>query len=138
LTLLLPGFGSKIDEVMFRTRLMTALLIVVWLVTPDLLCLIPGIEMTAAEHQCCEKMGSDCGKIPMPDMHTCCRTSAPSHTVIVARMTDNPEQRALLASAVIPQVSLLDDNPGSSHWQRFESSTPPSLIRRDSFDILRI
>ena len=123
---------------MWRTRLMTALLIVVWLITPDLLCLIPGVEMTADEHKCCEQMGADCGKIPMPDMHTCCGTATPTHVVIVARVTDYPEQRTFLPPAVIPQIDLLYDNPLSVHWERVESQTSPPLVPRDSFDNLRI
>ena len=136
--LLFPGIGSKILTLnMWRTRLMTALLIVVWLTTPDLLCLLPGAEMTADEHECCEKMGPDCGRIPMPDM-TCCRTATPSPAVMVARMTDYPEQRALLAPAVIPQIDLMYDNPQSVHWERFDNSTSPPLVPPGSFDILRI
>jgi hypothetical protein len=122
---------------MWRTRLMTAFLILAWVITPDLLCLIPGVEMTADEHECCEKMGPDCGKIPMPDMHTCCRTPTP-HAVMVARMTDYPEQRAFLAPAIIPQIDLLYDNTQSVLWERFESPTSPPLAPRDFFDILRI
>jgi hypothetical protein len=123
---------------MFGSRLITAFLIVFWIATPDLLCLIPGVEMTADEHECCEKMGSDCGKIPMPDMHTCCRTATPSHAVMVARMTDYPEQRALVAPAVIPQIDLLHDDPHSVRWERFENPSSPPIIPRGSFDILRI
>jgi hypothetical protein len=128
----------RFREVMWRTRLMTVLLILVWLITPDLLCLIPGVEMTADEHQCCEKMGADCGKIPMPDMHSCCRTSSPSQAVIVARTTDYAGQRVQLLPAVIPTINLLSDSPGLGLWQGFESPTSPPLIPRDSFYILRI
>jgi hypothetical protein len=55
-------------EVMWRTRLTTAVLILAWLATPEILCLLPGVEMTADEQECCEQMGSDCGKVPMTDM----------------------------------------------------------------------
>ena len=123
---------------MFGIRLITALLIVFWIATPDLLCLIPGVEMTVDEHECCEKMGPDCGKIPMPDMHSCCEAATPPHAVTITRMTDYPEQRALLAPAIIPQIDLLYDNPQSVHWERFDNPTSPPLVPRDSFDILRI
>ena len=128
----------RLIEAMWHSRLITALLIVVWLVTPDLLCLIPGIEMTADEHECCEKMGAHCGKIPMPDMHTCCRTATPPHAVMVSRTTDYPEQRVFLAAAVIPEIDLFYGGPQAVHWERFESPTSPPLAQRDSFDILRI
>jgi hypothetical protein len=82
-------------------------------------------------------MGSDCGKIPVPDMHSCCRTATPSYAVVSAR-TDYPEQRALLLPANIPDLDELNNYRQVVHWQRFESATPPPLISRDSFDILRI
>ena len=124
--------------VMWRTRLITPLLIAVWLITPDLLCLIPGVEMTADEHECCEKMGPDCGKIPMPDLHSCCRTATPPHAVIASRTTDYPEQRASLAPAIIPKIDVLYATLPTVQWQRHESPTSPPSVPRGSFDILRI
>ena len=123
---------------MFGNRFITALLIAIWLVTPDLLCLIPGVEMTIDEHECCERMGSDCGRVPMPDMHSCCRTVTPANAVIVSRTTDYPELRATLLPVITPDLDLSYNNTHSIHWLRFESPTPPPLLARDSFDILRI
>jgi hypothetical protein len=123
---------------MWHARFTTVFLIVVWLLTPDLLCLIPGIEMTLDEHACCERMGSDCGKIPMPDMHTCCRTVTPTNAVMAARLTDYPDQRVSVAPVVVPDLDLFYNNSQPVHWQRFESPTSPPLLARDSFDILRI
>jgi hypothetical protein len=123
---------------MSGSRFITALLIAMWLVTPDLLCLIPGVEMTMEEHECCEKMGSDCGRAPMQDMHSCCRTVTPSDAVIAARTTDGPELRAALLPAVIPNLDHSHTSAHTIHWLRFESPTSPPLLSRDSFDILRI
>ena len=123
---------------MWRARFTILVLILGWLVTPDVLCLIPGIDMTAGEHECCERMGSDCGKIPMPDMQSCCSTSTPTQAVIVTRTTDYPEQRGLTAPAVIPDVDLVYNSPQNFYWNRFESPSPPPLVARSSFDILRI
>src|SRR5262249_59359991 len=94
---------------MLRRRLMTALLLATWLLTLDLLCLIPGVQMTVQEHECCAKMGGDCGRIPMPDMHTCCRTAPPTHAVLVARTADYPELRVMTLPAVIPDIDLAYD-----------------------------
>src|SRR5688572_3469037 len=99
---------------MWRNRFATAFLISFWLLTPDLLCLIPGIEMTQEEHECCEQMGSDCGKIPMPDMHSCCRAPSPSHAVLVARTTDYPELQAMIP-VIIPDFDLPHISPQSFH-----------------------
>lgn len=123
---------------MWRRRFTTALLILFWLVTPDLLCLMPGMAMTAEEHECCEQMGSDCGKVPMPDMQTCCRPAPPSDVAIIARTADYSEMRAAMLPAMPHDMDSLFGDSHSGHWQRFESPTPPLLISRDSFDILRI
>ena len=123
---------------MFGSRLITAFLIVFWIATPELLCLIPGVAMTMDEHECCEKMGGDCGKVPMPDMHTCCRTATPTNVIIVGRTNDYPELRASIVPFITPNLDLPDTNVHSIHWLRFESPTPPPLLPGDSFDILRI
>jgi hypothetical protein len=122
---------------MSRRRLTTALLIIVWLLTPDLLCLIPGMEMTVQEHACCEKMGSDCGRIPMPDMLTCCRSGAPSQEVLVSRTADYAELRSMIMPVVIPDLVFLHEGIRAKRWLRFDSPTSPPLIFTDSFDILR-
>jgi hypothetical protein len=124
---------------MCSRRLATAFLIAAWLLTPDLLCLIPGVQMTLQEYECCEKMGGDCGRIPMPDMHTCCKSATPPHAVLVGRTADYPELRVVTLPAVIPNLDLLFDNIRVRSWLRFDSPiSPPHLIARDSFDILRI
>lgn len=139
--LLLPFlcFGPKIPlhEFMWRRRLTTAFLIAAWLLTADLFCLIPGVQMTVQEHDCCEKMGGDCGRIPMPDMHTCCRSATPPHAVLIAR-TDYPELRLMTLPAVIPDLDLLEGTVHARSWLRLDSPTSPPLISHDSFDILRI
>src|SRR5262245_18822191 len=124
--------------IMCRRRLTTAFLIVAWLLRPDLLCLIPGVEMTADEHECCERMNSDCGKIPMPDVHSCCRTVTPTDGILIARITDYAEQRSLTAPAIIPDLDLLGNVPELAGWRRFTSPTPPPLIFQRSIDVLRI
>jgi hypothetical protein len=123
---------------MFGSRLITALLIVFWIATPDLLCLIPGVEMTVDEHECCEQMGSDCGKVPMPDMETCCRPAPHSNAVIIGRNNDYPELRGSIDPFITPDLDLPHSNVHSIHWLRFESPIPPPLLRRDSVEILRI
>jgi hypothetical protein len=121
-------------------RIATAFLIAAWLLTPELLCLIPGVGMTAQEHQCCEEMAADCGKVPMPmpDMHKCCRDAVPSRTVVVARTADYSEFRWVILPAVIPDVDLDHNNAQSRHWLRFDNPISPPLISQDFTDILRI
>src|SRR5215475_3569544 len=105
---------------MWRRRLTTAFLIAVCFLTLDVLCLIPGVQMTVQEHECCEKMAGDCGRIPMPDMHACCRSATPTNAVLVSR-TDYPELRAMMLPAVIPHVDLLNDNIHARSWLGFDN-----------------
>ena len=108
---------------MWRRRLTTALLITVWLITPC-------VEKTAEEHACCIQMGSDCGKVPMPGMSSCCGATTPPNPAVVSRTTDYLELRATLLPAVFSAQTI--------HWLRFETATPPPLLPQASFDILRI
>src|SRR5689334_8484049 len=110
---------------MLRRGLTTAFLMAAWLLTPDLICLIPGVQMTVQEHECCEKMGGDCGRIPMPDMHTCCKSTSPPHAVLVARSADYPELRLMTVPAVIPSLDLLFANIHARSWLRFDSPISP-------------
>ena len=61
-----------------------AFLIFVWMLTPEVLCLLPGAKLTMDEHECCERMGGECGTIPMSDLHKCCPSVTPSKVVTVA------------------------------------------------------
>lgn len=47
-------------------------------------CLLPFVELTAAEQECCRQMGPDCGQSGMPDSHSCCETKAPAVSVALA------------------------------------------------------
>jgi hypothetical protein len=138
--LLFPCFRPKIlyADVMWRRHFQTALLILLWLVTPDLLCLMPGVTMTADEHECCEQMGSDCGKVPMPDMQACCSPAPSTNPALTARAGDYPELRTAMLPAILPDIEYSDRDTNPGYWLRFESLTPPPLISRDSFDILRV
>lgn len=40
---------------------------------PAMACLTPGVEMTAAEHDCCKRMAQRCGSMNMPNSHSCCQ-----------------------------------------------------------------
>src|SRR5262249_9587843 len=46
--------------------------LLVWAVVPMMACAIPGVEMTASEHACCQQMKMSCGDAGMPSSHGCC------------------------------------------------------------------
>src|SRR5687768_1584010 len=107
---------------MFGRRLIPAFLIARWLSTPDVLCLLPGIDLTMEEHECCERMGKQCGMVPMPDFHKCCQTVKRSDAVIASKTTDGPDLRtATTVLFIIPDLELLAEGEQPQHWFRFES-----------------
>ena len=56
-----------------------------WLAPAALaLCLLPFVELTPAEQECCQQMGPDCGQSRMPDSHSCCEKKAPTATAALA------------------------------------------------------
>jgi hypothetical protein len=122
---------------MLGRRLIIAFLFAAWLLTPDLLCLIPGVQMTVEQHECCETMGPDCGRVPMPDMHSCCQTTTSADAVLV-RTADYPEHRLMTLAAAISGFDWSLGANLSTRWLHFESPTPPPLIPRGSFEVLRI
>jgi hypothetical protein len=66
-------------------RKAVALGLALWLAPAAMaLCLLPLVELTVAEQECCQQMGPDCGQSRMPDSHSCCETKAPTATVALA------------------------------------------------------
>ena len=66
-------------------RKAVALGLALWLAPAAVaMCLLPFVELTAAEQECCRQMGPDCGQSGMPDSHSCCQTKAPTVTVALA------------------------------------------------------
>ncbi|MBZ5524531.1 MAG: hypothetical protein LAP21_20010 [Acidobacteriia bacterium] len=39
---------------------------------PAVACMLPGLEMTAAEKACCQEMAGRCGEMGMDPSHGCC------------------------------------------------------------------
>ena len=123
---------------MSLSRFIAASLIAMWLLTPDVLCLLPGVTLTMDEHECCRQMGEQCGMVPMPETHKCCQAVKRSSAVIASKITGYPEPQTGTVAFVIPEFSLYDQVVHVRQWLRFESPSPPRLLSPESFAILRI
>jgi len=123
---------------MWRNRFTTACLIAFWLLTPDVLCLLPGVDLTTDEHDCCERMAGQCGRTPMPEFHKCCQTVKRAEILPTSKTTQYPEPESATLPFIVPAPDLVYVAVQPLHWLRFESPTPPPLIPQDSIDILRI
>lgn len=124
---------------MSQSRIITAFLIAMWLLTPEVLCLVPGVELTMEEHECCRLMGGQCGQMPMPSFHKCCQPVTRSNVVVTAKATDYPELRVANLPFVSPGPGLSPEAAFVAHWlDEAASTSPPPLTPHESIDILRI
>jgi hypothetical protein len=107
----------------------TMFVIAVWLFTPDVVCLLPWAGATMS-HECCELMGEQCGKVPVPEFHDCCPSVTPSTAVV-------PELRPAALPSINPELELIPER-SQLRWSHFESPTVSPPISTDHFAILRI
>jgi hypothetical protein len=94
---------------------------------PAMACLTPGVEMTAAEHECCKRMAQMCGSMNMPNSHSCCQkevrrpngmlSRAPAHIVPPAM------SEAVASASVVPKLAA---NPPLLRDLHPPPESPPS------------
>jgi hypothetical protein len=116
----------------------TAFLIALWLLTPDVLCLVPGVDLTMDEHECCKRMGEQCGVMPVPEFHKCCQKVIPSDALVASKATAYPEGGMTALPAIHPPPGLTSELTGVRQRLRLENPPPPALLSAEFFDILRI
>lgn len=90
---------------------------VLLLASPLMACVLPGLEMTPAEQDCCKHMSQDCGSMQMDDSHSCCKKApqAGSQSFQASKVLnpDAVQPSATVAEIVVPAgvsfVSSLSD-----------------------------
>jgi hypothetical protein len=120
---------------MHRAQFIIGMTILSVLFAPSMLCLIPGATMTAAEHECCLQMSSNCDDMQM--QHSCCKPTKPSSDFsLMARFKP---QQLLIPSAIIENViGFRPEVQDAASWFGFRPVVlvhPPSA---HTIDILRI
>lgn len=110
---------------MYLGRVTFALIVTAALLcTPELMCLLPGAQLTVSEEECCRKMAGDCDHTPLPTTHSCCTSASPG----AATAVKSPERRIRVDAAVIhfenqqPNALVL---PTETRNVRLDSSPPP-------------
>ncbi len=97
-------------------------------------CLIPDAQLSEAEKACCRQMANQCGKMEMPNGHSCCETTVKpqqsamlkpaqtlsDHRIILdiapAAIAASPEQ----AQAVYSTIRALRHPPPTAHAPTIE------------------
>ncbi len=101
-------------------------------------CVIPDAQLTEAEKACCRQMAHQCGKMQMPNGHSCCDTTVKPQQSVMLKPTPNlnydPVVLDLILVAITPapqQVSV-----GMSVIRAWRH--PPPDPEAPSVEILRI
>ena len=123
---------------MFRSRFASVLVIAIWVLTPDVVCLLPGVDLTMDEHECCKRMAGECDMVPMPELHKCCQTVTAENAVISAKATDYPALRLATVPFMTAGSGFMPEAELASRWLEFPNTSPPPIIPRESIDVLRI
>ena len=110
------------------------LLVSVVLGYPAMACLTLGVEMTAAERECCQQMAQNCGSMNMPTSHSCCQTEVRQPHPMLQATAAHVAPPVASAAAVIHL-----ENPFTSYadFSFFELHSPPESPPGSS-SILRI
>ena len=101
-------------------------------------CVLPFVELSLAERQCCQMMGPECGQSHMPDSHSCCATKAPTDTAsLAATKSFSVAPPAQLGSAGIADAAEPPADLGPLHGIFLTIHSPPEAPP-GSLAILRI
>jgi len=109
-----------------------ALTLIFWVLIPQLVCFLPGDQMTQTESECCKHMAGDCGESNMQG-HACCADVRPDaaltfpayrhfvprfESAAIPHFSETADFRGLLSgAAILAQRDLHappDDDPYSS------------------------
>jgi hypothetical protein len=117
-------------------QLMGVLLLGLTFGSPVMACLIPGVEMTTAERECCHKMAYECGPSAMASSHTCCQTSPQRDSAVSPTPTYSPAR--YFTMAVIPQGAAAVSQYASISRQLPTLEVPPPEPSPACSSVLRI
>lgn len=114
-------------------KVRVALLSLLLLATPIMACLLPTSAMTAAERECCKRMGQECGdrNKGMPQSHSCCQTiTVPNHLAVMKSSSylNSQQPTMFVALAIYPAAAIATlPEPDSFLWTTDIHSPPVSL-----------
>ena len=121
------------------TRVRAALLlsiVLLWVVTPAIACVLPGATLTPAERECCHHMAGQCGQAAMPASHSCCQTKS-HHSDALPQASSSAPTRQLSFIIVAVQTTFVVPEIAIDHLATYLHSPPPDTAF-SSISILRI
>jgi hypothetical protein len=104
---------------------------------PAMACVIPDAQLTEAEKACCRQMAQQCGKMDMPNGHSCCDTTVkPQQSAMLKPAPSFSYDHVVLAFAPIAIALAPQQIPADSAIRALRH--PPPNIDSPSIEILRI
>src|SRR5579864_1395925 len=82
------------------TRVRAALLLCIllmWVASPGIACVLPSAVLTPAERECCHHMGEQCGQASMPASHSCCKTKSHNSDALPQASASVPTRHLTIA-----------------------------------------
>src|SRR5437899_10408336 len=92
--------------------------------TAETLCLLPGVQLSLSEAECCRHMAGDCGRGAMPSSHSCCKPVVRNETAVGVKVTSLPSPQ--LAAAGFPiEIDIIDGSSPLEVHPGFIDHPPP-------------
>ena len=113
-----------------------ALITMLWAVTPALACLLPTHQMTAAEHECCQKMAQQCGSAIMPSSHSCCQHPDQRAPAVRPAAAYHPPRH--FSVAIVPQTAVIPIDSASVSRLSPAFESPSAEASPGCISVLRI
>jgi len=121
------------------TRVRAALLlgiVLMWVASPAVACVLPGVTLTPAERECCHHMAEQCGQASMPASHSCCQTKSHHPDALPQASVSVPTRH--LTFAVAPTQAIFELPVATPERLATYLHSPPPHTDFSSVSILRI
>ena len=131
--------GSWLGIMIAVTRVRAALLlsiVLMWVASPAIACVLPGATLTPVEQECCRHMAEQCGQAGMPASHSCCKTKS-HHSDALPQVSDSVPTRHLTIAIVTTHATFALPAATPERRAVYVHSPPPDTDV-SSISILRI
>ena len=119
-------------------KLVAGAVLLMMLGVPAMACVIPDAQLSEAEKACCRQMANQCGKMEMPNGHSCCETTVkPQQSAVLkpAPILSNHQ----IVIAVVPMAMAADPQQAQTAYSTIRALRhPPPDAHAPTIEILRI
>src|SRR5438067_3224714 len=111
-------------------------IVLMWVASPAIACVLPGATLTPVERECCHHMAEQCGQASMPASHSCCQTKSHHSDALPQANASVPTRHLTFAVAAIQTTFVI--TLASPAWLAVNLHSPPHHADSSSISILRV